>query len=450
MSDVKESTKINNLSVLLAVIVGSVVFALLHTLCKFQKDEYFYKEQQAALDYGDVLTAAVDRELNSLLFVSNGLASYLTVYQNELDPQKVNGILEDLWKRTKNVRNLGIAVGYRLSYIYPVVGNEKIVGLDFRTVAPQYQKVQTAIDLRQGLLDGPINLVQGGTGIVYRYPIFIDNQYWGILSTVINTQPFLKDAFKNKYNEIYDFAIRTEDKNVFYGKAELFTHKKAVFVTSDIPNGKWEWVVEKRDLTRPGYFYVMDVLKILLSLLAAWGVYHYAHERYSLKKEALIDSLTNLPNRRYFDRKLDQAAFDVEQRGEMLCVMIIDLDHFKSINDTHGHSFGDLALITVAKLIQSKIRGSDTLSRVGGDEFVLLLPHLKTAHDAEVIASKILKAVEDPQLIFGSLIKLSLSIGLAITQPGNSLNTRRILKQADEALYEAKGEGRGRYKIFKT
>lgn len=317
MHDVQESAKIRNLSIVLAATVGCLVFGLLHTLCKFQKNEYLYKEQQAALNYGDALTSAVDRELNSLLFVSNGLASFLTVYKDNLDPQKVTAILEDLWKRTKHVRNLGIAVGYRLTYIYPIKGNEKIVGLDFRTVAPQYAKVKTAIELRQGLLDGPINLVQGGTGIVYRYPVFIDNQYWGILSTVINTQPFLKAAFKDAHNETYEFAIRNEHGKVFYGKPELFSHRKAVYIGSNVPNGKWEWVIQKRDSTRPAYFYVMDTLKILLSLLAAWGMYHYAHERYSLKKAALIDSLTNLPNRRYFDKKLAQAAFDVEQRGEI-------------------------------------------------------------------------------------------------------------------------------------
>lgn len=450
MHEAQDSYRIQTLSIVSATIVGCIVFALFQTLCKFQKDEYFYKEQQAALNYGDALSSAVDRELNSLLFVSNGLASYLTVYKNDLDAQKITAILEDLWKRTKHVRNLGIAVGYRLTYVYPLKGNEKIVGLDFRTVAPQYAKVKTAIELHQGLLDGPINLVQGGTGIVYRYPIFIDNEYWGILSTVINTQPFLEAAFKNVYNETYEFSIRSEHGEVFYGNPKLFTNKTSVFFVSNVPNGKWEWVVLKRDLTHPGYFYVLDFLKIVLSLIAAWGAYHYAHERYSLKKAALIDSLTNLPNRRYFDKKVAQAAFDVEQKGEMLCVVIIDLDYFKAINDTHGHSFGDLALITVAKLIQSRIRASDTLSRVGGDEFVLLLPHLKSAHDAELIASKILSAVGEPQLILGTLIKLSLSMGLATTYAGQPINIKRILKHADEALYEAKGEGRGRYKVYRS
>lgn len=441
--------KVKGISIALATIVCCSMFALLHTLIRFEKDEYFRKEQQAAINYAQLLSSSVDKELNSLLFISNGLASYLTVYKNDLNSEKINAILQDLWTRAKNVRNLGIAVGYRITYVYPFKSNEKIIGVDFRNIPLQWKKVKMAIDSRQGILDGPIKLLQGGSGIVYRYPIYIEDHYWGILSTVINTQPFLKSAFQHIQNDDYEFAIRTENKKVFFGNPELFNHRRAVLIESNVPNGKWEWAIEKHGLEQPRYFYLMDGLTILFSLLAAVGVYYYVQERYSLKREAMIDSLTNLPNRRYLDKKLLQASIEVEQNHELLCVMLIDVDYFKGINDTYGHVFGDAALVRVAKIIQSKIRGTDTLSRMGGDEFVLLLDHLKSQHDAELIALKIMEAFDHPQEVFGSIIKLSLSIGLATSNIGEKVNIKRILKHADEALYLAKGEGRGRYKIYK-
>lgn len=442
------TSKIKVIHIALALIAGFLSFGLLYTLAKVEKDTYLFKEQQKASDYGESLRAGVDRELNSLLFISNGLASYLTVYKDELNSKKINAILKDLWSRAKLVRNLGIAVGYRLTYVYPVKGNEKIIGVDFHNLPIQWSKVQMAVESRQGILDGPIDLYQGGNGIVYRYPIYIDNEYWGILSTVINTQPFLEAAFQNNLDKNYVFAIRTDNKKVFYGDPNIFNHKNAILIDSNLPNGKWEWAIEKRDTTRPGYFYMLDFLTVLISLLTAGGVYYYTHERYSLTREALIDSLTNLPNRRYLDRKLLEASVDTERNNELMSIMLIDLDHFKNINDTRGHAFGDAALVRVAEIIQSKIRGTDILSRMGGDEFVLLLNHLKAPEDAEHIANKIMQTFDGIQSIMGVPIKIGLSIGLATSTQGEKINIKHLLKHADEALYLAKGEGRGRYKIY--
>ncbi len=436
------------ISIAIAMLVWFVVFGVLHTLTKLEKDKYLLEVKKDAENYGELLRSSVDRELNSLLFISNGLASYISVYKDELDPIKINAILEDLWSRAKHVRNLGVAVGYRFKYVYPVAGNERVIGVDLHSLPAQWPKVKMAVDTRQGILDGPLDLIQGGSGIIYRYPVFIKNQYWGILSTVINTQPFLEEAFQQNRNSDYDFAIRTQDGKVFFGDPHLFKHKWVVFMESNLPNGKWEWAIEKRGIQKPMYFYVLDALAIVLSIITAVGIYFYLHERNSLTREALIDSLTNLPNRRYLEKVLLKATIDAERNQELIAVMLIDLDYFKNLNDTHGHAFGDAALVRVAEIIQSKIRGTDTLSRMGGDEFVLVLNHLKSANDAQKIAAKILDAFNETQLIHGISIQLSLSVGLTTSVLKEKINIKQLLKQADEALYLAKGEGRGRYKIY--
>lgn len=438
------------ISIALAILVLLMVFGVLQTLTKLEKDKYLAKEKQEAENYGELLRSSVDRELNSLLFISNGLASYLSVYKDELDSNKINEILEDLWSRAKHVRNLGVAVGYHFKYVYPVEGNEKVIGIDLHNLPTQWPKVQMAIDTRQGILDGPLELIQGGSGIIYRYPIFIKNQYWGILSTVINTQPFLEEAFQRHRNNDYEFAIRTQDGNVFFGDPNLFKHKGVILIESNLPNGKWEWAIETRDVQKPTYFYVLDTLTFLLSIITAAGVYYYFHERNSLTREALIDSLTNLPNRRYLERMLHKALTDAGRSNELMAIMLIDLDYFKNINDTRGHAFGDAALIRVAEIIQSQIRGTDTLSRIGGDEFVLVLNHLKSANDAQMVATKIIKAFSETQLILGIPFQLSLSIGLTTSVINEKINIKHLLKHADEALYLAKGEGRGRYKVYEV
>lgn len=450
MHQFSSAFKSQMIGIAIAILVWFVVFGVLHTLTKFEKDKYFAEEKKDAESYGELLRSSVDRELNSLLFISNGLASYLSVYKDELDPVKINAILEDLWSRAKHVRNLGVAVGYRFKYVYPLAGNERVIGVDLRNLDAQWPKIKMAVDTRQGILDGPLDLIQGGSGIIYRYPVFIKNEYWGILSTVINTQSFLKEAFQRNNNNDYEFAIRTQDGKVFFGDPNLFKHKGVMLIESNLPNGKWEWAIEKRDIQKPIYFYVLDALSIVISIIMAAGAYFYLHERNSLAKEALMDSLTNLPNRRYLDKVLLKASIDAERNHELMAVMLIDLDYFKNINDSYGHAFGDAALVKVAEIIQSKIRETDTLSRMGGDEFVLVLNPLKSASDAQKIATKIIDAFNEAELILGIPIRLSLSIGLTTSVINEKISIKHLLKQADEALYLAKGEGRGRYKVYDT
>src|SRR3990167_3093539 len=190
-------------------VVALLVFALLfELLVRAESGKIEANRRSEAVSYGSMLRTQVDRELNALLFVSGGLASYLNVYHDELDPAKVQAILADLYARTKHVRNLGIAVGYRMTYLYPVESNEKAIGIDYRNLPRQWPQVAQAVASRQGVLAGPLDLVQGGKGLIYRYPVFIRDQYWGILSTVINTEPFLQAAFGNLNSADYDFSIR--------------------------------------------------------------------------------------------------------------------------------------------------------------------------------------------------------------------------------------------------
>lgn len=444
----EETPKVKIISLVIACTASLLIFFLLYTLSGFQKSKYFSDEHKAANDYGELLRFEIDRELNSLLFISNGLSSYLTVYKDELDPEKINEILKDLWTKAEHVKNLGIAVGYKLTYVYPLIGNEKVIEKDFREIPLQWKRVKLAIDSREGVLDGPLNLIQGGKGIIYRYPVFIDDKYWGILSTVIDTDSFMNSAFKRVKDKRYSFAIRAENKEVFYGDPALFKHKGIALIQSHLPNNKWELAIENNDLKLPLYFLVLDVLIPIFSLLTGLVLYYYAKERFRLTSHSLTDSLTNLPNRRYLDNKLLEKSFDASNNQQMLAVMLIDVDYFKHFNDTYGHHFGDEVIKRVAKLLQLKIRNSDTLSRMGGDEFVMLIENLKAEKDIILIATKIIESFQAEQVVLDKNIQITVSIGVAINSPNENADFKALMRNADEALYMAKGEGRNRFKFY--
>jgi len=160
------------------------------------------------------------------------------------------------------------------------------------------------------------------------------------------------------------------------------------------------------------------------------------------------DQLTGLPNRILLADRL-RVALAHSARNKVSCgLMFLDLDRFKSINDTLGHAVGDELLIEVSRRLRVSVRDSDTVARLGGDEFVVVLPALRSVEDAEVVAKKILVSLGAPYELSGHPVRTSPSIGVAL-YPENASDGDSLLKNADAAMYEAKQGGRNAYRFYR-
>lgn len=166
-----------------------------------------------------------------------------------------------------------------------------------------------------------------------------------------------------------------------------------------------------------------------------------------LSEMATHDPLTGLPNRILFDDRLKMGLAQAQRNGSRLAVMMLDLDWFKRVNDTYGHGVGDQLLKLVAQRLASNLRKSDTVGRMGGDEFVLLLPQIGAIEDATKVAQKILDSFGEPFTINGYNLNITTSIGIAV-YPENGDRVDVLLTNADTAMYHAKDEGRARYKLY--
>ena len=162
---------------------------------------------------------------------------------------------------------------------------------------------------------------------------------------------------------------------------------------------------------------------------------------------AHYDALTDLPNRTLFHDRLQQAVIQAQRNREQVAVMFIDLDRFKVINDTLGHSTGDLLLQAVAQRLTNCIRQGDTVCRQGGDEFVILLPKVNHAEDAALVAQKILDALTQPFFIEGHELHISASVGISFF-PSDGVSPEILMKHADVAMYRAKELGRNNYQFY--
>ncbi len=159
------------------------------------------------------------------------------------------------------------------------------------------------------------------------------------------------------------------------------------------------------------------------------------------------DLLTDLPNRVLLTDRLTQAIALARRNSEQLAVLFLDLDHFKNINDTLGHAIGDKLLQSVAQRLVACGRHSDTVSRHGGDEFVVLLPQIAHAEDAALWAQKVITALWVPCSIAGAELRVSASIGIS-TYPNDGQDAESLLKSADTAMYHAKEKGRNNFQFF--
>ena len=163
---------------------------------------------------------------------------------------------------------------------------------------------------------------------------------------------------------------------------------------------------------------------------------------------AQFDALTDLPNRALFTGRLQQALATAKRNKKHLALMFLDLDKFKPINDIFGHAIGDLLLKEAAKRMQGCMRESDIVARIGGDEFVVLLPIVEQEQDAMMVAEKIRHALSQPFDLVGQRMHISSSVGIAV-YPEHGKNEKTLVKNADIAMYHAKKSGRNNVTLYR-
>jgi diguanylate cyclase (GGDEF)-like protein len=162
---------------------------------------------------------------------------------------------------------------------------------------------------------------------------------------------------------------------------------------------------------------------------------------------ARIDALTALPNRRQFEENLSISLARALRSGKGMAVLFLDIDHFKAINDSLGHASGDAVLTEFAHRLKQCVRSTDTVARLAGDEFVIVLDNLATEKEAELVARKVLRAMEPVFLLERGNRQVSVSIGIAYHGTG-IIEDDALLDRADSALYQAKAAGRANYRLY--
>ncbi|MCB1776751.1 MAG: diguanylate cyclase [Candidatus Competibacteraceae bacterium] len=211
--------------------------------------------------------------------------------------------------------------------------------------------------------------------------------------------------------------------------------------------GRSEWYCTKNGKT---YDIIETLLKNTDDSLSILTIFRDITERKQteeiIKQMAYHDALTRLPNRMLFSDRLHLEIARTRRHQQKLALMMLDLDHFKEVNDTLGHDVGDQLLQAVSARLTSSVRENDTVARLGGDEFALILPEIARVEDAVRIADKIIESFQNPLALRHHELRVTPSMGIAL-YPDDGEQEETLMKKADIALYHVKRTGRNRYQI---
>ena len=427
---------------LFGVLVGSVALLCAETIHFLVQRSQQAQVQAEASRQAATIRARLEGALNGVLYLDSGLAGYLAIRHGTLNSSEIDAMLMAILQKPKPyVRNIGISVGYRVTYIYPLPGNEKALGLDYRTIPEQYVQVKKVIDTRSSVLTGPVQLVQGGEAIIHRTPVFVSDKFWGLVSTLVDTEPLYESVGLTRSADGYGFALKGrngmgDQGEVFFGNAALFTDPAALRMPITVPGGMWVLAVKPPAGATSALSTFGRAGGWALSLLLAYLTYLVLHHRREMSRLALHDSLTGLPNRMLLRDRIDQAIFRASRTRGEFSIVFIDLDHFKSINDTYGHKAGDAVLKTVAERLIAATRNTDTVARWGGDELLLVLEG--TGHgEAQQMKQALLGHIERPVAFGPDALRVSASFGIA-AYPADGETMDELLKVADGRMYADK------------
>ncbi|WP_168224812.1 EAL domain-containing protein [Rhodoferax aquaticus] len=260
-------------------------------------------------------------------------------------------------------------------------------------------------------------------------------QMFGLAEADLDSNPDILDA-RTHPDDVQQMAI--DRQNHFDGHTPTYMNEHRIRCS----DGSWKWVLSR------GMVIARDDAGQPERMIGTFTDITPRKESEALiRKQAFFDPLTGLPNRRMLRDRLDQKIKKSRREDQQLAILFIDLDHFKEVNDTLGHASGDLLLVEAAQRIQSCVRETDTVSRMGGDEFTLIVGNLDDADSLERILHKLLSSLSEVFQLGAHQVFVSASIGITM-YPSDATEVEDLFKNADQALYVAKGAGRNRFSFF--
>ena len=397
--------------------------------------------------------SAVEKVIQHALSATHTLA--VMVHQGNGQVQGYTDLVHYMMPMYKGAYALSLAPDGVMRQIEPAIQNRSVLNHD---LFEHKDRAKEIAQIREGELKfvGPFQLLQGPQGAIGMLPVFLqrpsgEKYFWGYTLVSLKFPDAFEDVhLENLEKEGYAYSLtglhRFENKQVVMQQSQLPLGEDAVHVPIQIHGVDWILNVSKTgeptSFKRLFFEYVLVFFAALLMGWLAYALIKLAEQSAQLKAIAMIDPLTELPNRRMLSSKL--GGLILKSKTNEVVVCYLDLDGFKAVNDRLGHAVGDQLLKLVAARLKACVREHDVIARVGGDEFIVVLSKLTSVKEAETVITRIIQAIDQPFAVSQEKVEVTVSIGAAIYDVDGE-EADQLLRASDQAMYIAKHSGKNRY-----
>ncbi|WP_296558661.1 diguanylate cyclase [uncultured Acetobacterium sp.] len=370
-----------------------------------------------------------------------GFEAYLLM-NPDLDQAEAEIYMDKLLSKNENqIRNIGVIQDTTIIWNYPKEGNAAAVGVDLSMVEGQKELVLKVKNELEPVLQGPVDLVQGGTGFIIRLPIIRpETGYWGQISIVLNGDKIIEEINAYAADAGLKVAIfNDQNKRVpFYGAMSIVGEAPLGFdIDPDFIN--WQVVVSPKDGWQNNQLIFEGAILFAFLIAAGAGqlTYRVLKTNDQLRIMSSHDSLTGLFNRHYLNEYRAMVLAAAKRNNRHVGFISMDLNHFKKINDTYGHNVGDLVLVETARVLKGCTRTNEAVFRLGGDEFLIIMPDIEDGTVLQQTRERLIKSFKDDFHLVEYPCKIAVSIGTSVfPEDGNNIDA--LLQIADEEMYADK------------
>ena len=431
---------------LLTFLAGVGFTLLIHN---YESENRHALDREHAVHAAEEIATDFEREITNVWAFSSALSAYVAATP-EVTQKQLSRFSSAMVEASPFIRSLSLAKDNVITHVYPYEENKKALGLDYMKNAKQKDAVERLIRERQPNIAGPIDLLQEGKAFILRRPIYFTNEesglkdYWGIASVLINFSELTNFLSTHTYAEDYEFQWHIfnpdsgQTESIFSsleGDTGEYSFKKV-----NLPSDTWYIGTREKQTSPSTNIIIFDAAGILTALLVAYLVNRLLVSHKHNRDLALYDHLTNLPNRRLLNDRFRQLVAQATRKHIGFHLIYIDLNNFKQINDTLGHNVGDNVLKEVACRLQSNVRGSDTVARIGGDEFIVLSEVTDSRPPPSDMIEKLHQILKEPMTNLNDL-EVNASFGSAhYSTHGTTLS--ELMRHADHHMYANKQRGK--------
>lgn len=322
----------------------------------------------------------------------------------------------------------------------------------FSGLIPDLKHAELMFNLFSGLISRELIVVEN------MRQLSVANQVFGSLDeAIVIFDPQFKIRLVNRaYERISGYQHDELIGKDIYNTEFLGRNKQLLYTFAESMETVGSWVGEINGQRKDGVYYTVQV-QVTASRNNKGDVENYIavlsditskkHAEKTIHLQANYDSLTGLPNRQLFNDRLDQAIRISRRKDKKFAVIFMDIDMFKSINDSLGHSWGDVLLAEVSLRLKRALRSSDTIARFGGDEFTFIVDPIEKVADAIAVLEQITKSMKEPFSLQSNRLFVTSSLGVAL-YPNDGTDREQLIAHADQAMYSAKSLGRNQYQFF--